>query len=142
MIPAETEQDQLEQYLSTDPNPFEKKQQNDAEFDVLGYWMDRRLTWSQLSKLAFDTLAIPLMSDDNERSFSSGRDMITYRRTRLQSDIIQACQCLRSWYGKRKPKRLNMGEIEAPFDNEDAVQKDIDIINAKSNDQGDDMEDY
>ncbi|KYG42638.1 hypothetical protein M433DRAFT_40555, partial [Acidomyces richmondensis BFW] len=51
-----------------------------------------------LAKMAFDVLSIPLMSDNNERSFSSGRDMITYRRTRLRSDIIEACQCLRSWY--------------------------------------------
>ena len=57
IIPAEPEQDRLEQYTSTDPVPFQEKQHTDVEFDVLGYWMDRRLMWPQLSKLAFDTFA-------------------------------------------------------------------------------------
>jgi hypothetical protein len=66
--------------------------------------------------MAFNVLSIPLMSDCNERSFSAGRNMITYRRTRLQSDIIKACQCLKSWYGQQ----------EEIFDDEDALASDID----------------
>ena len=66
--------------------------------------------------MAFDVFSIPLMSDNNERSFSSGRDMITYRRTRLRSDIIEACQCLKSWYGVK----------EDEFDSEEALEKDMD----------------
>lgn len=38
--------------------------------------------------------------------------MITYRRTRLQSDIIEACQCLKSWY---QPD-------EELFDDEEAIE--------------------
>jgi hypothetical protein len=68
--------------------------------------------------MAFDVLSIPLISDNNERSFSSGRDMITYRRTRLRSDIIEACQCLRSWYQLK----------EELFDSEEAVNKDLDTV--------------
>jgi hypothetical protein len=60
------------------------------------------------------------MSDNNERSFSSGRDMITYRRTRLRSDIIEACQCLRSWYSTR----------EELFDDEDVIDNDIDTVDS------------
>lgn len=40
------------------------------------------------------------MSDDCERSFSSGRDLVHYKRSRLFSDVIEACRCLRGWYGK------------------------------------------
>ena len=40
------------------------------------------------------------MSDDYERSFSSGRDLIYYKRSRLLSDVTEACTCLRDWYGK------------------------------------------
>jgi hypothetical protein len=46
---------------------------------------------SNSRKKTANVLSIPLMSDNNERSFSLGRNMITYRRTRLQSDIIEAC---------------------------------------------------
>ena len=38
------------------------------------------------------------MSDDNERLFCSGRNIITHLRTSLLSDVIEACQCLKSWY--------------------------------------------
>jgi hypothetical protein len=41
--------------------------------------------------MAYDVFLIPLISDSNERSFSLGRNMITYRRTSLLSDIIKAC---------------------------------------------------
>jgi hypothetical protein len=68
--------------------------------------------------MAFDVFSIPLMSDNNERSFSAGRDMITYRRTRLRSDIIEACQCLKSWYGSKDDE----------FDNEDKIETDMDAV--------------
>ena len=59
---------------------------------------------------------MPLMSDNNERSFNAGRDIITYRYTRLKSDIIEAYQCLKSW----------CGVDDEIFDNEEAIEKDMD----------------
>ena len=56
------------------------------------------------------------MSDDPERSFSAARDMITYRRDQLNDDIIQACACLRSWYGPPKKE-------QKVFDSEEAVER-------------------
>ena len=70
--------------------------------------------------MAYDIFSIPLMTDDNERCFSSGRDMITYRRTSLLSDIIEACQCLKSWY--TAPDR----PLKEQFDQEDEILKDLD----------------
>jgi hypothetical protein len=88
--------DALDAYLSIDPEPFEKDDTGQA-FDVIGWWQRRQHTYPGLAQMAFDVFGVPLMSDNNERSFSSGRDMITYRRTRLVNDVIEACQCLRSW---------------------------------------------
>jgi hypothetical protein len=105
--------DALDSYLNTDP------ELDNETFDPLQYWYDRRHTAPDLAKFAFDTLAIPIMSDDTERSFSAGRDMITYRRSRLHDDIIEACSCLRSWYGKPKKNHKN----EAPFDDEEVVER-------------------
>jgi hypothetical protein len=59
--------------------------------------------------MAFDCLSVPLMSDNPEKSFSAGRDMITYRRSQLGSDIIEACAFLRSVYGP--PVNVNRGEV-------------------------------
>jgi hypothetical protein len=68
--------------------------------DPMQYWLERRFQFPNLSKLAFDTLAIPPMADDNERSFSSARDLISYRRNRLKEDIVEASECFHNWYGR------------------------------------------
>lgn len=90
--------DDLEEYLRTDLTPY-----SDA-FDPIEYWLRRRQATPQLARFALDCLAIPPMSDDCERSFSSGRDLVHYKRSRLLSDVTEACTCLRDWYGKPTPK--------------------------------------
>ena len=100
--------DALSAYLDTDAEPDTK------ELDPLHYWYNRRYNNPDLARFAFDTLAIPLMSDDPERSFSAARDMITYRRNQLSDDIIEACACLRSWYGPPKKE-------DEMFDKEEAI---------------------
>jgi hypothetical protein len=74
--------------------------------------------------MAFDSLAVPLISDNPERSFSSGRDMITYRLSQLTSDIIEAYAFLRSAYGP--PSKDRSSSIPVPaFDNVDEVEVDM-----------------
>ena len=90
--------DDFEEYLQTDLTPY-----SDA-FDSIEYWLRRRQATPQLARFALDCLAIPPMSDDCERSFSSGRDLVHYKRSRLLSDVTEACTCLRNWYGKPSPK--------------------------------------
>lgn len=102
--------DALDNYLSTDC----VQDTVERPLNVLQWWLDRRLSEPELAKFAFDTLAIPLMSDEPERSFSAGRDMITYRRSRLHSDIIEACSCLRSWYG---------APVKGQFDDEEEIEQ-------------------
>jgi hypothetical protein len=45
-----------------------------------------------------DMLAVPAMSAECERVFSSAKKMITAERNRLSQDIIQACECLKAWW--------------------------------------------
>jgi hypothetical protein len=40
------------------------------------------------------------MSDEIERVFSSAKLLLTDRRSRLRMNIIEANECLRSWYGR------------------------------------------
>jgi hypothetical protein len=120
--------DSLDKYLSTDPEqmaPYD----SGKSFDVISWWQQRQNTFPGLAQMAFDVFSIPLMSDSNERSFSSGRDMITYRRTRLRSDIIEACQCLKSWYGYQ----------ETVFDDEDEIEKDYEKNNTAGSEVDDDL---
>lgn len=87
--------DQFEQYITSDPLslPQDKKQ----HFDVIGYWLQHRVQQPELAQFALDVLSVLVMSDDNERSVSAAKDMITDRRNRLKADIIEACQCLKNW---------------------------------------------
>ncbi len=63
------------------------------------------------------------MSDDPERSFSAGRDMITYRCSNLYDEIIQACMCLQSWYRPLTAKKQGRGWQAAEFDDEEVVEE-------------------
>jgi hypothetical protein len=72
-------------------------------FDPIAYWIDRRERTPQLARFALDMFAIPPMSVDCERSFSSGRNLLTYRRSRLIEDLIEACIYLRNRYGNPTP---------------------------------------
>ena len=57
-------------------------------------------------------------------------DMITYRRTRLQRHC-RGLPVLTQLVWPTNAETREHGRNQAPFDDEDAVQKDFDIINAK-----------
>jgi hypothetical protein len=68
------------------------------------------------------------MSDDCERAFSSGRDLITYRRNRLKCDLIEALELLRQWLGTPKRRLMKNKDDEEvrmdPFDGEHDIEID------------------
>lgn len=70
------------------------------DVDPRTWWMEttQQALYPHLSKLALDILSIPAMSADPERLFSSGKLLITDLRSRLGMDIIEAFECLKSWY--------------------------------------------
>jgi hypothetical protein len=61
--------------------------------------------------MALDALAVPPMSDDCERLFSSAKLLLNDRRSRLQMDIIEASECLRAWYGRPERHAFDNSEI-------------------------------
>jgi hypothetical protein len=56
------------------------------------------MSYPNLSRLALDILSIPTMSADPERLFSSAKLLISYLWNKLGMDIIEAFECLKSWY--------------------------------------------
>jgi hypothetical protein len=74
---------------------------HEYDVDPLEYW---NLVYSSgrspaLAQFALGMLAIPAMSSECERTFSSAKRLLNDRRNRLQIDAIEANECLRSWYG-------------------------------------------
>jgi hypothetical protein len=77
--------------------------------DPLEYWTIRHDHYAKsgrpvpaLIRMAMDIFAIPSMSAECERVFSSVKLLITDRRRRLGDDIIDISECLRHWYGSAK----------------------------------------
>ena len=75
--------------------------------------------------MALDCLLVPLISDNPKRLFSSGRDIINYRRLQLYSDIIEACAFLRSAYGPLI-KTTRAGVTTLAFNDDEDIKKSID----------------
>ena len=93
--------DELEDYMSS-------KTVRDVE-DPQAWWQSHRKTYPQLSVMALDIMAIPAMSAEVERVFSSSKLTITDRRNRLKEDIIEGIECQKSWL---KGGTASLPEIE------------------------------
>jgi len=59
----------------------------------ISWWRDHQWLYPTLSLWAFDTLAIPAMSSECERVFSSAKKA-------LADDIIEATECLKAWWAQ------------------------------------------
>jgi hypothetical protein len=47
--------------------------------------------------MAFDILSIPATSDEAERVFSGARRTISWDRTKLEPETVEAVECLKQW---------------------------------------------
>ncbi|KAI8396320.1 hypothetical protein FOFC_06303 [Fusarium oxysporum] len=98
--------DLYEQYISID-----RLHDDEAGCDeAIAYWLSRYDSQRDLARFALDLFAISPMSDECERLFSSAKLTIVDRRGRLKADIIEACECLRAWYGKPRGEENNDSE--------------------------------
>ncbi|OBS15743.1 hypothetical protein FPOA_13469 [Fusarium poae] len=84
---------------------------DDEEFDPIQYWNERYHSQTDLARMALDVLALPPMSDECERLFSSAKLLLTDHRSRLRMDVIEASECLRAWYGRPKQKAFEDSAI-------------------------------
>lgn len=71
-------------------------------FDVCEWWRVHESEWPSLARMAFDMIAIPAMSSECERLFSSSKLLLSDRRARMKEDIIEASECLRYWYAANR----------------------------------------
>jgi hypothetical protein len=63
----------------------------------LQYWKDKEEEWLQLAAMAFDFLAIPAMSSECERVFSSCAKLTTPESSKLTGDMLWHQCCLANW---------------------------------------------
>ncbi len=83
-----TRRDQLTEYLAEPLN------------DTIGpleYWQMKQYVWPELAAMAFDLFAVPAMSSECERVFSSCAKMTTPESRRLKGTTLWSHQCLKNW---------------------------------------------
>lgn len=68
------------------------------QMEPLRWWRERgEHLYPTLAVMAYDLFAMPAMSSECERTFSSAKRLIAEQRYNLKSDIIEADQCIKSW---------------------------------------------
>lgn len=66
----------------------------------LEYWKQKEKEWPELAAMALDFLAIPAMSSECERIFSSCAKQTTAESSQLSGDILWHQECLKNWQNK------------------------------------------
>lgn len=103
-----TKQNESIEYLNSPPeiDYEEKKNSGDIfyEPDILKFWKDNAGRFPNLSRMARDILAVQGGSVGVERMFSMGRDVIPYRRNRLEKKSIRATMIVKSYLQKELRK--------------------------------------
>jgi hypothetical protein len=80
--------------------------------EPLRWWRDvGQAAYPTLAIMAFDLFTMPGMSSECERVFSSAKSMLTDHRYNLRYDIVEADQCVKSWF------KNNVADGRAAFTN-------------------------
>jgi hypothetical protein len=91
-----TEKDEFENYVYSEPTVIS----DPKTFNPIIWWNDAKAVYPSLYLYVFDILAIPAMSVEYERVFSSIKKLITPERNRLAEEIIEVFECLKNWWDR------------------------------------------
>jgi len=121
----------------------------DNKTKALEFWNARCTTQPDLARFALDMLAIPMMSSECERVFSSAKHLLTDARNRLSPDIIEANECLKHWFGLQKEESGQKSKVAAKdqkaeaskeaaaTDWESEASEEVAVTDAKEGDESD-----
>jgi hypothetical protein len=93
---TQADKDEFERYSGNEPTLIH----DPKAFNPITWWYNQKEAFPSLHLYAFDTLAIPAMSAECERVFSSTKKLLTPERSRLAPDIIEASECLKNWWDR------------------------------------------
>ena len=104
----QTEQNESIEYIDSPPEiDFGEKSNSGDLFyepDILKFWKNNAGRYPNLCRMARDILAVQGGSVGVERMFSMGRDVIPYRRNRLERVSIRATMIVKSYLQKELRK--------------------------------------
>ena len=76
--------------------------------------------WKDLAGMAMTYLTLPAMSAEPERVFSGAKITLSDRRCRMENDVLEAVECLKSWQRD--------GMIAATKENVKAMEQMLDAL--------------
>jgi len=85
---ALSRQDELALYLQEPP---------EDRLGLMEYWKSREKEWPHLAAIAYDFYAVPAMSSECERVFSSCGKMTSPESSRLSGKTLWHYECLKNW---------------------------------------------
>jgi hypothetical protein len=94
-LPQDNEVDEFSRYIQ-DVTPAS----NLNTFNPIKWWDDAKSDFPTLHLWAFDILAVPAMSAECERMFSSAKKLVSPERNRLHERVIEASECLKNWWDR------------------------------------------
>jgi hypothetical protein len=68
----------------------------DSDLSLLDYWKSKEKRWPNLARMAFDLLAVPAMSSECERVFSSCAKQTIPESSRLSGRLLWHQECLKN----------------------------------------------
>nr|GEY63648.1 zinc finger BED domain-containing protein RICESLEEPER 2 [Tanacetum cinerariifolium] len=90
-----------------------------ANFDVLGFWKEKKTMFPVLSYMAMDIISVQASSVASESAFSTG-GVLSIRRTRLTLASLEMCMCLKDHLDVKERKQ-DKCPLEIPLEFEEDV---------------------
>ena len=87
--------------------------------EVLKFWKDNQKKFPLLSEAARKWLCVPASSAPSERVFSSGGNIISYKRTKLQPEQVEKLLYIQQNYDRVKIKTYKLTSAEEAIVEED-----------------------
>jgi hypothetical protein len=128
-----TERNECLEYIDS-PNEVDYQLDSEDplyESNVLQFWKNNTARFPNLAQMARDILAVQGGSVGVERVFSMGRDVIPYRRNRLESKSIRATMIVKSYLREELKKdiagldpdaeKIRLQDLSALFDYKSSI---------------------
>lgn len=131
--------DAFEEYVKGYPQPYKPSQ------NAITFAQEIEHTKPDLAAFIYDMAAIPAMSAECERVFSSAKLLLRDQRARLKPILIETYECLRHWLLntkddilKRNPPRYDKDVVE---EERKIAEEEGEIVNGRSSEDNSDSDD-
>ena len=103
---------ELQRYL--DHPPIDVDEENETDFNLLGWWKQQEPRYSVLSVMARDILSVPVSTVASESAFSTSGRIISPSRASLNPESLELLICKKDWElaDKRQQEHARMAELE------------------------------